>query len=211
MSHTLFIILAGVNLFLNFKSKKINKDKKKFIRQQNERVLKIFIAAIIISIISKKTFGEEIYVKFGILHFIAISILLSYPIIDSKNLCFFIYFFINLLNYSIKYNSEYLNNYCKYSPFLCFVLGIYTKENYDYQALDHFPIIPKFGDFALGIGLGNLIYNRNINLNLDSYKNNNLVKILNYLGKNTFNIYLIHFPIIYFFLYLLGGKPIKSF
>ena len=71
-------------------------------------------------------------------HFIQYSIFFLTPHMVVVQ-CFFICFFINLLNYSIKYNSEYLNNYCKYSPFLSFVLGIYTKENYDYQALDHFP------------------------------------------------------------------------
>ena len=210
ISHTTFIITAGVNMYLNYQ--KNQKNMKKFIFRQNKRVLKIFIGALVISILSQKSFGNKLYVKFGILHFMATSIILSYPIVSSKELSFLIFLFITLFSVYLDDNSNDFNWMCNNNPFLCFILGIYGPYNYNYTSLDHFPIIPKFGQFALGISMGHILYGNNKEyLKINDIKDNKFIKILRYFGTNTFFIYMIHFPIIYFVLYLLGGRPVTSF
>lgn len=107
-----------------------------------------------------------------------------------------------------------LNNACNSNPFLCFVTGI---KNVKYQSLDHFGLIPWFGFFLLGAVIGNLLYKfipsnnsyDDDNINgvvkrkfpflsiIEDNKDNNVVRLINWFGKRSLMIYLIHFVILW--------------
>jgi uncharacterized membrane protein len=200
ISHTIFILTSGINLYLSFK-----KNKEKFYNSQYTRLFKLLIGSLIMSYISYLAFGDTLYVKFGILHFLLISTLLSYPILESKKLSI-MFLCINLIVILlISKKKEIFNSICKSNPLLCFNLGIYNQYNYNYQSLDHFPIFPKYSHFLIGVIMGQFIDTDILSPN-ELY----LPKFVEILGKNTFEIYIVHWFVIYFIYYILGGRPIKS-
>lgn len=200
LSHTTFIITSGINLYLSFK-----KNEDKFYKSQHKRIFKLMIGSLIMSFISYISFGDKLYVKFGILHFLLCATLLSYPVLESKKLSI-LFLCINFIIILLISNKRHIfNNFCKSKPFLCFNLGIYNQYNYNYESLDHFPIFPKYSHFLIGIILGQFI-NEKLAIQNKLY----LPDFIQYLGRNSFEIYIVHWFVIYFVLYSLGGKPIKS-
>ena len=190
----IFITTVGVNLSL---SKKKNENKK-FIKLQLYRVLKLLIYAFIITASTYYIF-PNMFVRFGILHFIAISVLILMWFSDSVKANIIFSFFILFLSYISLCIGNCLN---KIHPLLTFILGL-TRN---YSTMDHFPIIPWIIYVSIGIIIGNIIYKKNnekierkykfLN-NLDNYKNNIFSKYIQYLGKNSFFIYTFHFVILY--------------
>ena len=76
----------GINLYFSYNSNvKDEKDKKKFYEKQLQRVLKLLIAALCITVFSYFIFGD-MFVKFGILHFIGFSSLLLIPFVNNHNM-----------------------------------------------------------------------------------------------------------------------------
>ena len=83
IAQMIFITGVGVNMYISYKSEedkfKKNKDKKKkksqFNLKQLKRIGKLAMLALFLSIFSYKIFGD-MFIKFGILHFMALSSLL---------------------------------------------------------------------------------------------------------------------------------------
>ena len=199
LSHTIFIVTSGINLYLNYQ----NNDK--FYKSQYKRLIKLTLGSIIMTYISYISFGDKLYVKFGILHFILVSTILSYPILKNQNMSI-LFLAINLIIIVlIDNNKNIFNNFCKSNPFTCFNLGIYNKYNNNYKSLDHFPIFPKYSHFLTGIIIGQLITDNNFNI-----KPLNIPNIFVNLGQKSFEIYIIHWFILYFTLHKLGGNPIQN-
>jgi len=205
ISHNTFITLAGVNLYLSYKNNK----KKKFFKKQNKRVFKIIKGAIFMNIFSYFAFGDILYIKFGILHFMATAILMSYPIVHSKYLTLIVSMTFYLISNYVK-NNSYKMDFCEYSPLTCFILGIYNKHNIHISSYDHFSILHSFGLFSFGIFLGHLFYENDKLKEIDIKNNNELVQIFEKFSKNTFNIYLLHWPILYIIFYIYSLILIKK-
>ena len=202
-SHIIFIIMVGVNLSISYERNKQKDKPNQFYRKQLIRAVKLFIAGIIITLISKSVFGDDIYVKFGIFHFIAISIIISMPIIKSKMLILMAFAIILTLNLVRNYFYTTCLNY----PFSCFIVGV---QNIKYSALDHFSIIKYYGYICIGLLLGKYVYQDNqriLNLPQLDKTQNKLIKLIAYLGRNSFNIYFLHFILFYYHFYGNGGVP----
>lgn len=216
-AHCLFIFLVGVNLAISYKKfKEKNKedfdnDKNKYYSKYIKKVLKrvalLVVAAIAVSILSYLAF-KNLYVKFGIFHFIATALLLTAPIVGSKYLSLIVSAVIGLL-YSI-FNSEKMRNFtsiaCHKTPIFCFVTGIFNTK---FSSLDHFSLVPYLGLVSFGIFIGNILYTDKERLflkNGDSkkldefFERNEIVGSLNLMGKYSFQIYFIHFIAFYFIL-----------
>ena len=168
IAHILFIFAVGINLAISYKKFRRqhredfrnNKYKyyNQFIGKSLRRVLYLLLAGVTMSVLSYLTFGN-LYVKFGIFHFIAAAVFLTMPIVGSKWLSFAATALIGLL-YTIT-NSPKIQNYLSYAcynaPIFCFVSGIYNTR---FSSLDHFSLIPYLGLVTFGIFVGNMIYSR---------------------------------------------------
>lgn len=197
ISHTLFIFIVGMNLSISYQKYKLE-DKDKYIKKQIKRGLFLLGIGMILSLLTYLAFGNK-YIRFGILHFIGVSIILSTLIIHNKNLSLYIASIIGVI-YTIINNSNLRNiliNSCSKTPFLCFITGI---ANIKYTAIDHFPLIPYFGLICMGIFSGSLLYTDKKRLlfnQIEQYKNKKLNNILGNIGKNSLNIYISHLVILY--------------
>ena len=195
-AHLTFIFMVGVNLVImwlnNLSDKKTEKEYRK---KQYKRVIYILFLALIISIITYITFPEQ-WVKFGILHFIGIGILLFIPFVNKPNIALGISMVLTIIYY--LNNKGFLIFLYQYIPScIAFILGLY---NIQYAALDHFSLIKYLPVMGLGIYFGHKIYKPNgrkieeLNkLDKKITENNIIVKI----GKYSLKIYVIHFVVLY--------------
>jgi len=195
-AHLTFIFMVGVNLVitrLNYKSKTDDEYRK----GQVKRLQFIGILAIIVSIATYYTFPDK-WVKFGILHFIPVGILLLLPFVSKPNVSLGIsvlIFFIYLLNEMGLLTGLY--QYIHEIP--AFILGLFNTR---YNSLDHFAILKYLPVMALGIFVGHQIYKsggrkiESLNI-LDKIltKDNVIVNI----GKHSLEIYISHFVLLYIY------------
>lgn len=151
--------------------------------------------------------GCEIY--FGILHFLAVSILL-YSIL-SKSL-FKTMPFVGIIVCAVLYafTSGIENGNLSYGELLSFTLpqslyetdilmpfGIHTKN---FTAADYFPLFPQVFIFFSGVFSG-------LYLSQKMYPDWSKIKrsaFLSFLGRNALLIYVVHMPVIYFVGYIIN-------
>jgi len=214
IAHVTFIFMVGINLtisYLRYKEKKKNLKEEELNNSYNGKQFKrgLFLigAGMIMTLLSYLAFKDK-YIKFGILHFIGVAVILSIFIVKDKHLALIASAIVGLL-YAILNNSALKNaiyDKCQEFPMGCFISGV---ANVRYTALDHFSLIPYFGLLSFGIFIGHLLYNsksRNFittnkrNSSFEKYKDNVVIKGLSTLGKNSFKIYFTHFLIFYFVL-----------
>lgn len=205
-AHYTFILVVGINLaVINQKYKAAyGEDEYRNIQfgKQFKRGMFLIGAGMIMSILSYLSF-ENMYIKFGILHFVGVSVILSQLIVNSKLLTALVLITVLGLNYSFKKWKHQLFYKCLSFPMTCFVSGV---TNVKYNSLDHFSIIPYFAIICLGILFGHILYKKGntrtfINENIiDDLKKNKVINVISLLGKNSLFIYFLHFIVFYFVL-----------
>ena len=201
-AHTTFIFMVVVNLALGYQRYIVNKkDNDARFGKSIKRSFFLYLAGIIVSIFSYLAF-KDMFVKFGIFHFIATAIVISQLVVHSQLLSLVGAGIVSLIHLIKNNFSMLLYDKCQNIPFICFITGLY---NIKYSALDHFPIIPWLAVIFMGIFFGHTLYSRakrNFNGELiDKLSNNNVGKTIGFLGKHSLSIYFIHFPLFYFILY----------
>jgi uncharacterized membrane protein len=186
----MFIFISGLSLTL-FQSRIKKGIHKKFF----SRGLKIFGLGILITVVTFLTFPEA-FIIFGILHFIGISIILGQFFLKFKRLNLF-------LGLLIIFFGFYLQNFrFDFSWFLW--LGFIPNNFYTF---DYWPIFPWFGVTLLGIFFGNLLYKNGKRLfKIKDFSNSFIVKFLDFLGRNSLTIYLLHQPLLIIILLILGFR-----
>lgn len=173
-----------------------------YIKKQLQRVVIIGIFALTLSYLTYLTHGEK-YIKFGILHFASIAILLMMWLVNYNSIVIILLIVICLLQVFKKHLIELSAK--TMHPFLIFVSGIYNPK---YYSLDYFPLIPWLIFICFGILIGNYLYKNYIRqfsisdtiTNFISNKNNIISPFVLLLGKYSFLVYLLHIPILYFIL-----------
>jgi uncharacterized membrane protein len=187
----MFIFISGLSLTLFYSQKKGKEFHKKFF----SRGLKIFSLGILITIITYLTFPEA-FIIFGILHLIGISIILGQFFLKYKRLNLL----LGLLLIAIGF---YLQNFRFDFPWLLW-LGFIPKNFYTF---DYWPILPWLGVTLLGVYFGNVLYkNGRRNFKIRDFSNSSVVKFLDFLGRNSLTIYLLHQPLLILILLVLGFK-----
>ena len=210
LAHLTFIFVVGMNLaIINEKNKKAYGEKcyKNYqMGHQFKRGVFLIGAGMIISILSYLAFGN-MYVKFGILHFIGVSVILAQFIINSKTLVILIGLLIVALFFIFQLFSDSFYSRCYSFPMTCFISGV---KNIQYASLDYFSIVPYFALICAGILVGYVLY-KNGNKrtfvgekgekNMDNLKKNPFTNLISIIGKHSLLIYFIHFVIFYIGLY----------
>ena len=218
ISHYTFILLSGMNFTISTHNKTQSEIYKKKIKQG------LFLIAIgfIISYLSYLEFGDS-YVKFGILHFLGVSMIISSVLIKQPLIMGIVSIILIATPIILKqFNYFGLYNVCNSNPMLCFTTGI---MNVKYKSLDHFPLIPWLGFFFVGCLSTRLFYKLNDQTKdidpylekwdlqqqnkkpierrfkelgiINKHKCNPFVKIVTWFGQRSLSIYILHFIILW--------------
>jgi len=182
---SVFIFLSGAVAYASFENNKENFGRRYFIRGT-----KLLIFAAFITLFTA-IFVPEGTVYFGILHFFAISSFLI-PV-------FMKYHDLNpVAAVLIILSGIYLQTRDFSFPYLLW-LGFMPE---DFTTFDYFPLLPWLGVLLLGIYSGKSIMTRTNHIKF----NNKSAKVFIFLGKNSLTVYLIHQPLLIFFLMLIGYR-----
>jgi len=181
----MFIFLVGVSLTLSYSRASRSKSNKEIFIHNLKRGAGIFGWGLVITLVTA-TFLESGTIYFGILHLIGVSIIISYPFLKYRR--------FNLIAGLVLLFSGVLTDpvYVNY-PWLLWI-GLKPRGFY---TLDYFPLIPWFGLVLLGIYTGNSLYpGYKRSFRMCDCEGNAVVRLLEYLGKKSLLIYLVHQPVI---------------
>jgi uncharacterized membrane protein len=182
---TIFIVLVGLSLAV-YRMRVVARGGKVAYQTVVLRGLRILAWGFVISVITWLVLGPRLYIRFGILHFIGVSILLAYPLLGRQRL--------NLAaGVALIALGKVLQGKTFEWPWF-FWLGF---EPADHLYVDFFPLIPWFGVILLGIWAGNMLYlaqsRRWPAPDLAHYLP---IRLLQAMGRHSLPIYLLHQPIL---------------
>ncbi len=188
----IFLTISGITLSINYQRKKYSKFTNILYRSS-----KIFLLGIIITLTTIFfDFGGKIY--FGILHCISLATLLSYFFkhTTKKKLLFLGLIFLTV---GIYVDQKF---WIWHNPYFFWLFPYYNFSIGD--MIDYYPLIPSFGFILLGLYIGKIFYKKTTKkVKLPIYPYYFFTKPLQYIGKYSLWIYMLHQPIIYFLLNLL--------
>jgi len=178
---SLFLVIAGISLYLSFSK---NTDYKHWMKVSVYRSIKLIILGFAITVISLFLFPNMPVIS-GILTCIGISLLVGIAFIRlSVNTLVISNLLLIPAGFFISHTSIG-NNY------LFYLIGFKTTI----QSLDYFPVVPWLWCMVFGITIGKLWYTNGIRqFRIPKSLN---VKQLEWLGKHSLVIYLMHQPILY--------------
>lgn len=181
-----FIILVGISTELSKQNKKGNNQK--FIKKQLVRVLYLIIYALLITIVTKFVY-PNMFVRFGILHYMSVALfLLTFASLIPEYVPVIIGVFMVFTYVIFMANKRSSNLFLN-------ALGVTPS----YNTMDYFPIFKWFWVSALGLFVGSNIYkDGKRTYNSPGFDKNTVSRNLVTLGKYSLEIYLLHFPVIYF-------------
>lgn len=167
LSALLFIYVSGVSCG--------------FSRRPLKRGLELLILGMGISIVTYFFIGEQ-YIRFGILHFLGISMILYLFLNKFSNLLLLIIsgasFFIGFSAVNITTNLHCL-----------LPLGVTYPG---FVTIDYYPVFPYIGVFIIGILSYKKIYYKGEGL----FKFELATTVIQYISKNSLHIYILHQPVI---------------
>jgi len=168
---TLFIIIAGIS--------------STFSKNNVRRGSVVFAFAVIITIVTHFA-AKGLEVKFGILHFMGLSMILYYPLskLRSPYLALLGVIIVILGNYFAGLNTP--NDY----------FFIFNLTSNSFFSSDYYPLLPWMGLYIFGILLGRYVY-KDKKSRFTWRMPDNLVMMA---GRNTLLIYLLHQPVLLAFL-----------
>ncbi|NLP29844.1 MAG: DUF1624 domain-containing protein [Clostridiales bacterium] len=137
---------------------------------------------------------NQLIIRFGILHLLAVSILI-YCLLRR---------FGKIAMALIGILAIILGTYYLYNPLETNIsyMAILVKSTTNFYSADYFPILPFIGYFLIGAALGPLLYKHRTSL--FPIDNLNRIRPVLFFGRNALIVYLIHQPVIYAILYLIG-------
>lgn len=194
----IFISCIGVNLVLS--RQKYEGDVATFHKRKTKRAIYMAGVAVIITILTYLAFPDK-FVKFGIVHFAATSVFLLQWIAGSEISIFVMVLAVLLIDTFKHHLIPFFA--ANVHPMISFILGIYNPR---YNSMDHFSLIPNIAVIGVGMLLGYTLYKKarrrykKMDDILDPIFNmdNIIVDVLKWIGKRSFLVYIIHFPLIYF-------------
>lgn len=180
LSAILFILISGISTSLLFKKYPIHEARSKNLK----RALKTLLWALVITGIS--TFVQrDMAIHFGILHFLATSIVLStFCLKINPKIIFLSAIIIITITPIAKANLPASNWFLP--------LG---KTAINYSSWDYYPLLPWFAVVLIGLSLGKIIPWHKISIPK--------MPLLGKIGRHSLAIYLLHQPIIIGTLFLL--------
>jgi uncharacterized membrane protein len=164
ISALLFIFLAGINS--GFSNRPIR------------RGIIVFSCGLVVTVITFLFMGD-LYVRFGILHFLGVNMIL-FPLLKRFNSLLLLLIAISIL---IASKMEIFNNIS---------LIVFLKNIFGGLSIDYYPLFPYLSIFIFGVIMYKIYYYRKKSI-FNLYVKN---KLLYLISKYSLSIYLIHQPIV---------------
>ncbi|MFA6458508.1 MAG: heparan-alpha-glucosaminide N-acetyltransferase [Patescibacteria group bacterium] len=195
---TVFIFLVGVSLQLSYLRHQQAGELISFYKRNVVRAISLIFFALLITLVTR-LYSPGSYIFFGVLHFIAVAILLALPLVRYHFANLILGLICLILGISLPlFLSEAILNYCSL---------IFWNENLN--TLDYFPLLPWFGFVLLGIFFAKLAYKnfkRQFSFDFTWLQDNKIGACGALLGRNSLWIYLLHQPVIVGVLMVLSKK-----
>lgn len=151
------------------------------------RAVKILGLALLITIVTH-LYDPDFGIKFGILHFLGLSILLQSFFRWMKPVILIILgTFLILL-------GNYLGNQLASSNYLF----LFNLTDSSWLSADYYPLLPWFGVFLYGTALGRILYpgRKSLFPKAEAVWRSTAVRAVSWLGRHTLWVYLIHQPLL---------------
>lgn len=187
----LFLLLVGISFALS-RQRMAHKNLRRF-DQWKRHLRRALIVGGAAGLVSLGTYiaNPHTFVRFGILHLIAVSALLLPLVAPLKLRTLPLGFLLLLLH---PFAQEILSTHAWFLS-----IGI---RPYGFASVDYFPLIPWFGVILIGYGAGQLFFT-----NHKPRTTNRNLSLFMWLGRHSLFLYLIHQPIIIGVLWMILGKP----
>lgn len=170
----LFIIISGISSTLS--------------KNNIKRGTEIFAFALLITLVTHFA-GQGLEVKFGILHFMGISMII-YPLLAKIKSPY-----LTVLGVIIVVLGNYFSHITTTKDYF-FILNLTSSSFY---SSDYYPLLPWIGLYILGILLGRHVYREKKSIFQWRMKDN-LVMMA---GRNTLLVYLLHQPVLLALLFII--------
>lgn len=183
-----FIALVGVSLAITYQRAVHRRAPGGWLAWRYfQRGSRVFGWGMVISLGTYMALGPVAYIKFGVLHFIGVSIALAYPFLGYR-------WFNVSLGAVLILAGKLLQQYTFDLPWLVW-LGFEPANHY---YVDYFPVIPWFGVVLLGIAAGNFLYQAGgRTIRLPDLSHWAPVSALQRMGQHSLPIYLLHQPALF--------------
>ena len=177
---SLFVGISGVSYFL---AHRLESD----FTKTSGRTQRLIFWAFVITIITY-IFEPSAYVRFGVLHLLALASIVAFPVARKPEFALGIGLILLIIPLSSNSNLVWLG----------------LRET-GFIAVDYFPLNPWLGIFFIGLALASRIYPEGKPLTEIQWPERWL-----WFGRNTLTIYVIHQPILIGLLILTGQVPLEA-
>ncbi len=177
---SLFVGISGVSYFL---AHRLEYD----FTKTSGRTQRLIFWAFVITIITY-IFEPSAYVRFGVLHLLALASIVAFPVARKPEFALGIGLILLIIPLSSNSNLVWLG----------------LRET-GFIAVDYFPLNPWLGIFFIGLALASRIYPEGKPLIEIQWPEKWL-----WFGRNTLTIYVIHQPILIGLLVLTGQVPLED-
>ena len=177
---SLFVGISGVSYFL---AHRLEYD----FTKTSGRTKRLIFWAFVITIITY-IFEPSAYVRFGVLHLLALASIVAFPVARKPEFALGIGLILLIIPLSSNSNLVWLG----------------LRET-GFIAVDYFPLNPWLGIFFIGLALASRIYPEGKPLIEIQWPEKWL-----WFGRNTLTIYVIHQPILIGLLILTGQVPLED-
>ena len=175
---SLFVGISGVSYFL---AHRLEYD----FTKTSERTKRLIFWAFVITIITY-IFEPSVYVRFGVLHLLALASIVAFPVARKPEFALGIGLILLIIPLSSNSNLVWIG----------------LSETV--IAVDYFPLNPWLGIFFIGLALASRLYPEGKPLTGIQWPEKWL-----WFGRNTLTIYVIHQPILIGLLVLTGQVPLE--
>lgn len=187
-----FLLLVGIALVLSYTFTHEQNPKAYYIRQL-KRAAVIGMWALVITFVTWIAV-PDIYVRFGILHLIAVGVLCSLPLVVHPKLLWPTILLSLLVTYVIYHFST--------DSLLLHIVGV--PKNQPLYTMDYFAIFPWIICIFFGVWLGRLLMAR-YQKRLHSFgQGSRVVSALAYIGQYSLRVYVVHVPILLILFWLVS-------
>lgn len=203
-----FLGLVGVSMVISYE--RVSGGRWRALLRQWKRAALVFGCGIVITIVTRFAI-PEVFVRFGILHMIGVSIFLWSFFVEWK----WVALGLSLLSFWAGGWFEWLGVAdfgLSLSDFGINRLGLFFLKDTELQSIDYFPLFPWTGIVGVGIFIGRVFYGgkgrwaREIEASsatgADSYMSMN--RAISFIGKKALLIYLLHVPVFVGVLWVAG-------
>lgn len=140
-------------------------------------------------------YTNQFVIRFGILHMLAASMLI-YCVLRKTGILITLFTGVAAIAAGIYFTYVPLETSSQY-------LGILIRTTSGFYSADYFPLLPWLGFFLLGTTIGRKLYEDRRSL-LNPRREPVLTRPVLFMGRHSLVVYLIHQPLVYGILTLLG-------